>query len=81
MTHASNSTIDGGDGGQAEELKHELADLPLDHPNRPGLEHMARLECSPQARGCSGNEFRAYFVLYGVPRRRGDVPIISGLSS
>lgn len=57
----------------AAKLKHELADLPLDHPNRPGLEHMARLECSPQARGCSGNEFRAYFVLYGVPRRRGDV--------
>ena len=37
----------------AAKLKHELADLPLDHPNRPGLEHMARLECSPQARGCS----------------------------
>jgi hypothetical protein len=37
----------------AAKLKHELADLPLDHPNRPGLEQMARLECSPQARGCS----------------------------
>lgn len=43
----------------AAKLKHELADLPLDHPNRPGLEHMARLECSPQARGCSAGHWNA----------------------